>query len=104
MAVVEKQKQKTTKNKTIANPWGGNLGFEFSDDIELAQTILTCIADNERYVVKDRVIIKIVFNAVKAQIKNESLVITPNIMRFVALRLIKNDLFFLKRSFFNVWC
>lgn len=96
-AVVEKQKQKrkqkrkNTKNINMANPIGGNLGLEISDDTELANTILTCIADNERYLVKDPEIIKMVFNLVKAKIKNESLVLTPNMMRFLALKLINND-------------
>lgn len=53
--VVEKQKRKNTKNLSVANPRGGslNIGLEFSDDTELAQTILACIADNEGYLVKD---------------------------------------------------
>lgn len=40
---------------------------------------------------KDPEIIKIVFGLVKAQIKNESLVLTPNMMIFLALKLINND-------------
>ena len=87
-AVIEKRK----KQINMANPrGGGNIGFEFSDDTELAQTILTCIADNESYLVKDPKVIKIVFALVKAKIKNESLVLTPNMMRFLALKLISND-------------
>ena len=92
-AVVEKQKRKNTKNVNMANPRGGNIniGLEFSDDTELAHTILACIADNERYLVKDPEITKIVFALVKAKIKKESLVLTPNMMRFLALKLINND-------------
>ena len=75
----------------MANPRGGNIGLGFSDNTELAHTILTCIADNERYLVKDPEIIKMVFDLVKAKIKNESLVLTPNILRFLALKLINND-------------
>jgi len=86
-AVVEKQK----KNITISNPRGGTLGVEFWDDTELAHTILACIADNQRYLVKDPELIKIVFALVKAKIKDESLIITPNMMRFLALRLINNN-------------
>lgn len=89
--VVKKLKQKNTKNLNIANPKGGNIGLEFADDTELAHAILTCMADNERYLVKDPKIIKMVFNLVKAKIKNESLVLTPNMMRFLALKLINND-------------
>lgn len=90
-AVVEKQTQKNAKNVNMVNPRVGNIGLEFSDDTELANVILTCIADNERYLVKDPEIIKIVFNLVKAKIKDESLVLTPNMLRFLALKLINND-------------
>ena len=88
-AVIEKQKQQNRIN--MANPRGGNIGFEVSDDTELAQTILTCIADNERYLVKDPKLTQMIFTLVKAKIKNESLVLTPNMMRFLALKLINND-------------
>ena len=90
-AVVEKLKRKKAKNVNMVNPRGGNIGLEFSDDTELAHIILTCIADNERYLVKDPKIIKVVFGLVKAKIKNESLVLTPNMLRFLALKLINND-------------
>lgn len=90
-AVVDKQKRKDAKNVNMSNPRGGNIGLEFSDDTELARTILTCIADNERYLVKDPEIIEIVFDLVKAKIKNESLVLSPNMLRFLALKLINND-------------
>ena len=85
-AVIEKQKRKNAQNVNTANLRGG-----FSDDTELTNTILTCIGDNERYLVKDPKIIKMVFDLVKAKIKNESLVLTPNILRFLALKLINND-------------
>jgi hypothetical protein len=92
-SAIEKQQQKQ-KNAgvNVINPRGGNLGLElFSDDTELAHTILACIADNERYLVKSPEIIKIIFRLVKAKIKNESLILTPNMMRFLALKLINND-------------
>lgn len=87
-AVIEKQKQ-----KNIANPRGGNItiGLELSDDSELTKIILSCISDNERYIVKDPRIIQIVFHLVKARVKQESLILTPNMMRFLALTLINND-------------
>jgi hypothetical protein len=90
-AVVEKQKKNKNSKINISNPRGGNIGLEFSDDTELANTILSCIADNERYLVKDSKLIKVVFALVKAKIKNESLVLTPNMMRFVALKLINDN-------------
>lgn len=47
-SVVEKQKRNNTKDINLANPRGGNLGFEFSDDTEIAHAILACIAYNEQ--------------------------------------------------------
>lgn len=92
-AVLEKQKQKRENSKyiKIPNPSGGSLGLEFYDDNELAFTILSCIADNESYLVKNKEVIKIIFSLVHEKIKNESLVLTPNMMRVLALGLIKND-------------
>ncbi len=90
-AVIEKQNQKKTKTINTANPRGGNIGLELYDDTELSHTILACIADNERYFVKHPEITKIIFTLVKAKIKNESIVLTPNLMRFLALKLINND-------------
>lgn len=56
----------------MANLRVGNINIrcEFADDTELAHTILACIADNGRYLVKDPETIKIVFNLVKSKIKN----------------------------------
>jgi len=75
----------------MANPRGGNIGLEFSDDTELAHTILACMDDNESYLVKDREIAKLIFALVRAKIKKESLVLTPNMMRFLALKVISKD-------------
>jgi len=86
-AVVKKQLQK--RNKTIPNPRGG--GLEFVSETELAYTILSCIRDSESVLVKDPRIIKLVFNIVKAKVKNQALVLTPNLMRFLALRLLSNN-------------
>lgn len=89
--LIEKQKQKNAENTNIIDPRGGSFGLEFSDNTELAYTILACIADNQRYLVKDPEVIEIVFRLVKAKIKNESLALTPNMMRFLALKLINKD-------------
>ena len=90
-AVIKKLEQKNTKNVNVANPRGGEFSVTFTDDNELAQTILSCIADNERYLVKDQDLINIVFNLAKAKITNESLVLTPNLLRFVALQLLNDN-------------
>jgi len=91
-AVVEKlEKQKQKDAITMPNPRGGSIGLEIADDTELALTILSCMSDNERYLVKDPEIIQVVFGLVKAKIKKESLVLTPNMMRFLALKLLNNN-------------
>ena len=84
------QKRQNVK-KTASNVRGGSIEVEFSDNNELSLTILSCIADNERYLVKDPKLIKLIFNLVKAKVKDESLALTPNMMRFLALKLINND-------------
>lgn len=91
--IIEKQKQKRENSKYInmPNPKGGSLGLELSDNNELALTILSCIADNESYLVKNQELIKMVFVLVHEKIKNESLVLTPNMMRFLALKLLNNN-------------
>ena len=90
-AVIKKLKKKTPKKINMPKITGGQLGLDFQDDTELAPIILTCIADNERYLIKDQRIIEVIFNLVKAKIKNESLILTPNMLRFLALKLINND-------------
>jgi len=93
-AVIAKQINKKNKKKKLTilrNPKGGAQGLELSDNSELALAILSCISDNERYLVKDPIIREIIFNLVKAKIKNESLILTLNMMRFLALRFINND-------------
>lgn len=97
--VIEKRinvKQKTkneqqTKKFKLFNARGGATQLQLSDDTELGLTILACIADNEQYLVKSPEIKQWLFRLVKAKIKNQSLVLTPNMMRFLALKLIKND-------------
>lgn len=92
LSVVRKQIEKRqNKPINIPNPTGGTLGLKLSDDTDLAYTILSCISDNERYLVKDPELTKIVFGLVKTKVKNQSLSLTPNLMRFLALKLIKND-------------
>ena len=75
----------------MPNPKGGAVGLQVSDDKELGELILSCISDNEAYLVKDPKMIKVIFGLVKAKIKNESLVLTPNMIRFLALKLLNSD-------------
>jgi hypothetical protein len=89
-----KDKQKTTSTKTetkINNPRGGSTEIKLSDDNELAFTILSCIADNEKYLVTSTKLKKLIFSLVKEKLTNESLVLTPNMIRFLALKLISED-------------
>lgn len=85
------KKQEAAKDVKMPNPTGGSMKMEFTDDSELALTILTCIADNEVYIVRHPKIRELVFGLVKEKIKNESLLITPNMIRFLALKLLDND-------------
>jgi hypothetical protein len=86
MQVLEKQKRK--EKRKINKLRGGSMKLELSDETELGLTILSCIADNKKYLVtspriKDRL--------AKEKIKQESLVLTPNMIRFLALKLINED-------------
>jgi hypothetical protein len=89
--VIEKKINKHNKKIEMHNPRGGSTEIKFSDDNELAFTILSCIADNEKYLVKSPNIKKFIFSLVKKKLKNESLVLTPNMIRFLALKLISED-------------
>lgn len=88
-AVFEKQNRKNPKN--MPNPRVGSIGLKFADDNELNLIILSYICDNENYLVKDPLIKELIFSLVKATLQNESLVLTPNMIRFLALKLINND-------------
>jgi hypothetical protein len=85
------EKTNAAKKVKIPNPKGGSLEIKFTDDSELAAIILSCIADNELYVVRDPRIIQLVFGLVKEKVKNKSLVMTPNMLRLLALKLLNND-------------
>lgn len=82
-----KESQNTVQ---VPNVVGG--GFPvLVDDTEIAMTILTCISDQGSYLVKDPKVIQIIFGLTKEKLKNESLVITPNLIRFFALRLVNSQ-------------
>lgn len=93
--LIENKKQKNRgenyKTITLYNPNRGSLELILKDDMELAKTILTCIADNESYIIKSPELIRIIFTFVREKITNKSLVLTPNLLRFVALKLINDD-------------
>ena len=91
-SVIEKRKRQESKHIQIPNPKGGGIELQASNDEELSKIILSCIADNEIYLVKDERIVKLIFNLVKIKIQHESLILTPNMIRFLALKLLNNDL------------
>ena len=92
-SVIEKQKQKKRNYAKIPNPKGGSSEIEgtITDESELGLAILSCIADEHSYIVKHPKIIRLVFNLVMRQINDESLKLTPNMMRYLAMRLLKKD-------------
>lgn len=54
-------------------------------------TVPSCIADEESYLVEDSNLRQIIFGLVKEKIRSTSLVLTPAIIRFLALKLINHD-------------
>lgn len=92
-AIEKRRSIKKKKNKTIKlpDPRGGSKEIKVSDDTELGFIILSCIADNESYIVKSQKIREVIFRLVKRKIEKESLIITPNMIRFLALKLINED-------------
>lgn len=92
-AIEKRISNKKKKNKTIKlpDPRGGSKEIKVSDDTELGFIILSCIADNESYIVKSRKIREVIFRLVKRKLENDSLVISPNMIRFLALKLINED-------------
>ena len=65
--------------------------LQFTDDHDLSIIILSCIADESHYLVKSERLKRIIFQLAKAKMTSEALVITPNLIRLVAKRLIQND-------------
>ena len=84
---------KSRRSNIISNSKEEALKFKISKDNELTDIISSCIANNEFYSVKNKKkIIKAIFVLVRVNIEKESLVLTLNIIRFLALRILKNDL------------
>ena len=59
------QKRKRLKTTPIVNPREGGLKLKLSDGRELGLIILSCIADNENYLVKDPRLTRMIFHLVK---------------------------------------
>ena len=87
------QKRRKAKEFKLQNPRGGgtDIDIQFTNENELASVILTCIADNEQYLVKSPKLKELIFKLVRVNIQQESLVMTPNMLRFLALKFINED-------------
>ena len=91
--VLEKRSKQKEEKQKIVNLRGGKIEFTLSDENVLVLTILSCINDNEKYLVTSPRIKELIFRLAKEKIKNQSLVITPNLIRFFALKLLNEDQF-----------
>jgi hypothetical protein len=90
----KKMKERQQAQKILNVRGGGDLtdlGNGLFNDRELDLTILSCIADNESSLLKNKQLKEWIFNLVKKKIQNESLVISPKLIRFMALKLLSND-------------
>ena len=114
--VIKRRKSKQNKQKNnikIPNPRGGGMDdmldkfsrfkFQVTDDKELAYTILACIADAHRYILKDEYLTKVIFSLVQAIVKDQSIILSPNMLRFLALHLLRNKDNNLQITFGNIF-
>jgi hypothetical protein len=91
MKVLKKHPHKENqKGFKLYHTRGGDLLSYFGEN-ELAKAIVTCISDDEQYVVKDMRMKTLIFDLVKRKLKKESIIVTPNMVRFLSLRLIKDE-------------
>lgn len=89
-AAIKNQEAKNQEQvTTLPNPRGGGvlevLSGDEKFDPELMTIMLSCINENESYLVENQAIKELIFRLVKANIQTESLVLTPNLLRFLAL-------------------
>lgn len=96
LKLTEQQEKKSDKKTQVPNPRGGT-NLQLNDNNDLAATILSCIADNHTYSVKNQKLKELIFKLVKAKIKQESLVLTPNMIRLLATNLINSDQTFITK-------
>lgn len=90
-----KKKGRNSRLTRVGNVKGGALldllDVRTLDEQTLGLIILSCIADHESYIVKDKRIIKIIFVVLKEQLTDKTLVLSPNMIRFLALQLISKN-------------
>ena len=68
---------------------GDDFNIDLVDETEIAFTILTCINDQYSYLIHDKQVARLIFKLIRAKMSTESLVLSPNLMRFIALKLIR---------------
>lgn len=81
----------SSKGSTVYNPHGGNWSLEGIETQELSSIILSCIANEENCLVKSEKIRRWIFTLVKRNLNAQSLILSPNLFRFLALNLLKTD-------------
>lgn len=88
--VLSKRSMKDHKDTKITNPRGGGVGIkvDWSEDAELASAISVCIKDNELYLVRNKRIIELIFKLSKRKLSDQSLVLSPNLLGFMAQTMI----------------
>ena len=84
--VIKKLKEKQKVH--LPNPGGSQLNLELYNQNELGYIIMSCISDYEQFLVKDPRLNELLFSLIRAKINNESIIIHPNLLRFIATRLI----------------
>ena len=89
-----RNKKNYNRNKTIkiANPRGGTDIIEIrvpNNNEKLRDLVLSCISNNERYSIKSEKITKLIYKLLGSEFKDETIAITPNLIRYVATALIK---------------
>lgn len=78
-----KRQQHNELNKQI--PRGGKLfDIGLNEDTELSYLIETCVKDDNIYLVNNPKIKEIIYTLAKLKLRNGFLVITPNLIRFIA--------------------
>lgn len=73
-----------------------------NDSEELANTILHCIRDGRTYMVKNLKIKQLIFSKFKESITKNSLVLTPNLLRYMSFYLLSSDRTSFLDEFFDV--
>ena len=80
-----------SSGKPFPDRGGDGFAVDLFDESEIALTILSCISNENNFLVRDQRVLRLIFKLVEAKMMDESLVISPNLLRFLALRLLKPD-------------